>query len=156
MEAEYTIEINRPAADVWAILSDRYADIGEWATAVPASRPNPDGDGRLCETPFRGFREVRETMLHHDEDAMTFTYTATSVPRWIGRPKNTWMVEPIDDDRCRAGFRPALDASIVGLMLFRLAGFKMDELANEVLTDLKYFAETGQPSPSKRAALAKR
>ncbi len=154
MQNEYTIEINRPAADVWAILSDGFADVGDWATAVPSSRGDTTDDVRYCETPFRGFSEVKETLVHHDDEAMTYTYTASSVPRWLGRPRNSWFVEPLDDHRCRAGFRPEIDASAFGKVAFRLSGFKLEDLAQEILDDLKHYAETGEPSPSKRSSLA--
>jgi hypothetical protein len=153
MQNGYTIDIDRPAPHVWAILSDGFASVGDWATSVPASRPDESGDGRYCETPFRGFPEVKETLLVHDDDAMTYTYAASSVPRWLGRPRNTWFVEPLGDQRCRVGFRPEIDASALGKVAFRLSGFKLEDLASQVLEDLKHYAESGRPSPSKLASL---
>lgn len=154
MQNQYTIEIDRPAAEVWSILSDNFASIGDWATAVPASRPDDSGEGRVCATPYRGFGEVQETLLAHDNEAMTYTYTASSVPRWLGKPKNSWFVEPLDDSRCRAGFNPEIDTTPLGKIVFRLSGLKLEELAGGVLQDLKHFAETGEPSAAKQASIA--
>jgi hypothetical protein len=154
MQNSYTIEIDRPAAHVWSILSDNFAHLGDWATAVPSSRPDDSGEGRICETPFRGFGEVKEVLLEHDEAAMTYTYTASSVPRWLGVPKNSWFVKALGEDRCQAGFKPDIETTPLGKIAFRLSGLKLEELADGVLNDLKHFAETGEPSPSKQASLA--
>ena len=156
MDTQYTIEIDRPAAEVWSILSDDFASIGDFLTAVPASRSNGDPNSRTCETPYRGFSEVTETIIERDHEAMTYTYVASSVPKWIGTPKNTWFVEEIDEHRCRAGFRPEIQATAFGKVVLRFASFSQDGFADGVLEDLKYFAEHGTPSPAKIASLAKR
>jgi hypothetical protein len=156
--------IEAPADRVWNIIAHQFAHIGEWATAIPASRPITEtvGDtdapvaGRVCDTGLRIFPQVRETIVSYDESRRTFTYVGAGLPAFVSEACNRWHVEPVDDHRSRVRLDATVETrGIVGRLLalpFRLwaahAGTKM-------LDDLRHYVEHGRPSGRKQRQLAR-
>ncbi|MFV1990168.1 MAG: SRPBCC family protein [Acidimicrobiales bacterium] len=97
---EYQVVIDAPLDAVWNVLALRFDDVGDWSTGVPGSRvadvlgaegaPVP---GRVCESFWRGFDDVTETIVEYGEDPYFFKYIATGTPAWMGVASNTWHVD---------------------------------------------------------------
>ncbi len=87
--------IEASAERVWEIVAHQFARIGEWATAIPASRPSAEGVGasdapvpaRVCETGVSMFPRVEETIVSYDEAARTFTYAGARLPAFIAEAR---------------------------------------------------------------------
>src|SRR5437667_445576 len=95
------IIINASAHKVWHILAHDFANIGQWASAIPASkanpnRPVPEGDevgGRICSTSVPGFSDVEESLMYYDEQSMRFAYQATNGRPWfLKHAENHWEI----------------------------------------------------------------
>jgi len=158
---DYQIVINAPLEAVWHVLVERFEHIAEWASGVPGSSvadvAGADGapvGGRVCESSWRGFDDVTETIVEFGEDPYFFTYVASGTPAWMGVAGNTWHVEAVDEDTTLVYFEPSIEpAGRVGRVVVPLFIQFAGQMANDTLDDLKVFVETGQPSERKRKKL---
>ncbi len=158
---EYQVVINAPLEAVWHVLSERFGHIHEWASGVPGSRVAEVADiegtpvsGRVCDSSWRGFDDVTETIVEYGEDPYFFKYTATGTPAWMGVASNTWHVDVIDENKTLVYFEPAIEpAGRVGRVVVPLFVRFARKLAMDTLDDLKVFVETGRPSKRKQKKL---
>jgi hypothetical protein len=165
LEIVKSIQIKASADAVWKILSDDYASVGSWATAVDASRPNPDAGeplagapvaGRVCAAP--GFGDIHEKIVDYDASLRTLTYeaTASKIPSFVTDMLNRWDITPAGPNECVAKSTLSANAGgVMGAMMAPMMKRKFASTIDTTMTDLKSFAETGSPSGAKRHALAK-
>lgn len=162
LSGEVTIEA--PADRVWEIAGHQFGSIGEWATAIEASRP--DGPhagqtaapvaGRACETGMRSFPTVSERIVAYDETNKTLTYVATGLPRFVREARNRWQISAAGPWRAHARFDGVLELhGVTGLLVAIPLRLWMLRVTKAVLDDLKHYAEHGTPSPRKERRLVR-
>lgn len=162
MKGTFHIEIDRPAAHVWAILANEFAEISNWLGPVSASKPQAGPGaggmpaGRVCDS---SFGETDETFVRYDAEAMTFTYEAIvrDAPFYfpVRGGRTTWAVKARGPGRCEAAIEgEVLWKPVLGLLLRPLMGLFVATLARHSLEELKHYAETGEPHPRKLKARA--
>ena len=158
MNVHRELTINASADRLWQILGDDYAKVGEWTTQVLSSQPNPDlrvGEGRVCVTD--GFGDAKETLTQYDEQKRELAYVATieKMPFFVKEMANAWRVEPKGESRSivhmdmNGKLLPVFKQIMTRPMSKQLA-----KSADLFLRDLKYYAETGDIHPEKKAQLA--
>ena len=154
-----------PAERVWEIVAHRFADVGQWATAIPVSRPSsePARDpgspvaGRVCETGVSLFPEVEETIVDYDEAGRRLTYRGAGLPAFIAEARNRWSVVPVDDQRTSVRLDATVETrGLLGRLLTVPFRFWAARSGRMMLADLKHYAEHDTPSPRKHRQLAKR
>ena len=160
MKIQRTITLDASSEHVWHILANRFHDVGEWATIINVSerlKTQTGGAGvadRVCDTPDGIFKEQ---VTSFDEQARTFSYVAyEGLPGFVRKGGNTWGVRAVGRGKTEVHMCMEFDLNpiadvLMGWMLKR----QMGKAADGVLADLKVYAETGEVSESKRAALAK-
>ena len=156
--------INVSADRLWSILADDFDKVGEWARAVDSSTANvavqvPDGasvGGRVCQTP--GFGAIDETFVDFDaqERSYAFRASASKIPSFVRNITNHTSVTPVGPDKSEVTVRVTADAdgvrgALVKPMMTRKFGSTIDDL----IIDLRSFAESGSVSDGKSKALAK-
>lgn len=160
MEIERTLTVNVPVQKAWEVLARQFHDVGSWSTGIKASRKlrvvGPAGiNHRQCDVPSLG--TITERVESFDEDGRTFSYSVIEgAPGFAKFMGNHWWAKPVGLDRTEIGFRLRAELKPVasffmGWMMKR----QMGKLCDEVCDDLRAYIETGRPSPSKRAAMAK-
>jgi Polyketide cyclase / dehydrase and lipid transport len=156
--------IEASADRVWEIVGHQFPRIGEWATAILASRPNPrevgNADapvaGRVCETGVRMFPHVEETIVSYDEGGRTLTYVGAGLPSFVGEARNRWHVAPVENGRARVRVDARLELrGIVGRLLAVPLRVWLAREGMKTLDDLKYYVEHGRLSPRKQRRLAR-
>lgn len=160
MEIERKFTVNVPVQRAWEVLGDRFHDVGQWSTGIQSSRrldaQGPAGVAhRQCVVPSLG--TITERVDTFDERTRTFSYTVIEgAPGFAKRMANTWHIRALSETKTEISFRlqaelkPVADF-FMGWMMKR----QMSKLCDEVCSDLKTFIETGAPSASKQAAMAK-
>src|SRR5215467_10789813 len=159
------ISINAPAKKVWSILAYEFGNIGQWASAIPASQPVPDlhppagaqVSGRVCATSVPGFADVQETFTYYDELSMLFAYQATEGRPWfLKHAENHWAVHSLETHTSLVETRAELDVSFFpGLFLAPRLKLQMGRVGTQSLEELKYYVERDQPHPRKLKAQQK-
>jgi polyketide cyclase/dehydrase/lipid transport protein len=154
--------IDASADRVWEIVGHQFARIGEWATAIPASRPASQTHGmaeapvagRVCETGLPMVPLVEETIVAYDEAGRTLTYAGAGLPRFVKEARNQWSVIPLSEQRARVRVEAIIEMrGLVGPLLalpFRLWAARVGA---KTLDDLKHYAELGRPSTRKQRQL---
>ncbi|MEM7799405.1 MAG: SRPBCC family protein [Chloroflexota bacterium] len=159
MNVTRAVEIKASASTLWRILAEEYDQVGEWTTQIEASSPNPDlpqGEGRVCVAP--GFGDIKETITYFDEKTREFSYEAeiSSFPFFVKEMGNSWRVEPKGNNRAvvhmnlKGRLLPVF-AQIMGPIMRR----QLAKSADTILSELKYYAETGKIHPDKLVQLSK-
>jgi len=153
------IVINASANKVWYVLAHDFANIGQWASAIPASKANPnltapegaEVGGRVCSTSVPGFRDIGESFTSYDEQSMHFAYQATEGRPWfLKHAENHWSVRSLGPDTSQVETRAETDVSFFpGFLLAPLFKFQMGRIGTQSLEELKYYIEHDQPHPRK-------
>lgn len=108
MRIQTTHEIDAPAAAVWDLLGEKFADVSEWADSIVKSsidRPLGKGAVRTCDLKAFGpvpAGQITEelTVFNRDDRALTFV-VHTGLPGFMRFVENAWSVESIDGNHSR-------------------------------------------------------
>lgn len=162
MEIQRKTVINATADHVWTLLGPGFADIGEWfsgvltSNAVPAQSGSSIGpvDGRVCLTP-QG--ELTETITEYDEAARRFAFVIEEgLPGFVTLASNAFTVTDLGDGRSEMSFRVQIELKPVASVLMGwMFKRKVNETADQILSDFKTYAETGVVSERKRKSAEK-
>ncbi|MEM8862159.1 MAG: SRPBCC family protein [Chloroflexota bacterium] len=160
MKLSSILKINAPADRVWQVIAHDFANISHWASGVPKSTVNVsaaalDGatvGGRTCDVP--GFGKVNETFTAYNEAAKSFTYEAEGGPFFLRSAHNSWQVSPLNEHETEV----SLAAELVLMPVFRtlmapILRRQLNKIVAETTEELKYYVETGEIHPRKRALL---
>jgi len=150
--------IDAPADAVWQVVGPGFDRIGDWATAVPASRaaPGPAGHGRVCATGLRAIPEITEFMVGYDDARRSLTYRITGLPRFITVAQDSWTVTPLPADRSLLRVETRVDTrGVLGALARWLLLAQIARSARHLGTDLGHFVAHGTPSPRKRRQLGR-
>jgi len=165
LQLQNHITINAPAKKVWQVLAHDFVNIGQWASAIPASQAIPglpaqagaEASGRVCSTSVPGFGDVQESFTYYDEPTMRFAYQATEGRPWfLKHAENHWVVRSLGPHTSEVEARAEIDMSLFpGLFLVPLMKLQMSRTAVHTFEELKYFVERGQVHPRKLKAQRK-
>lgn len=172
--ASWHFIVEASADAVWEVVGRRFHQIGEWATAIPASsaipaRAGPPAcmsaalqlrnlpattaaavAGRVCHVSLRLLPQVEERLIAHDEANRTLTYEASGMPAFVTTARNTWSVVPLDQRRSQVRIDAHSDTRGVLGHLGRWAIFaQVGRTTRFIADDLKHYVEHGTPSSRK-------
>ena len=164
IEVKKTATINVSADRLWSIVADDFDKVGTWARGVDSSGPHveaaiPEGasvGGRVCEVP--GFGSIDETFTSFDptERSYAFAANASKIPKFVRNLTNHTKVTPLGPEQSRVDLKITADTEgIRGALIKPVMTRKFNTAIDDVLVDLKIYAETGEISSEKSKALAK-
>ena len=164
IEVKKTATINVSADRLWSILADDFDKIGTWARGVDSSGPHveaaiPEGasvGGRVCQVP--GFGAIDETFTSFDptERSYAFAANASKIPNFVRNLTNHTKVTPLGPEQSRVDLKITADTEgIRGALIKPVMSRKFNTAIDDVLVDLRIYAETGEISSEKSKALAK-
>lgn len=154
------ITINASADQIWNIAGRDFAKIGDWATAVSSSTANDKLDsvngsvvgGRLCET---AFGTASEEFTEYDDAKKTYSFKGVFDSKMFNNVTSSMAVTSIDDHSAKVEIIPALELTLLGVLMYPMIRMQISKVTDEVLDDLKYYVENGKPSPRKLASQKK-
>ncbi|MEO0689716.1 MAG: SRPBCC family protein [Pseudomonadota bacterium] len=158
MEIHVTRRIEAPVETVWKIIGEEYAQVGEWGSAVLASKPRAGTPkvagapvaGRICETSLGPFTEAIEA---YDARRHTLTYSATGdkMPGFMKGLQNTWKLRSLGANATEATMTLSADIAFpMNILMGWMMKMQFKKASTETVDDLQYFAETGRVSERKR------
>lgn len=112
--------------------------------------------GRACYAPGFG-GDAREAFTYYDEETMHFGYQAIGkLPLMLKRAENNWAVRSLGPGKSVAEFRAEIDYDLFpGLFMAPLLKMMGGRMGGQLLKELKYYVEKGQPHPHKVRAQQK-
>lgn len=161
MQLQDTLIVEVDTDAIWEIVAHRFADVGEWSSAVVSSGPNPDAatpegavvGGRVCEVP--GIGSLNETFTSYSEQDKQFTFRATGMPSFITLAQNTVTVRSLGPDRSEVGLDIQMETNAIGKVMGPMFRIRLKSTLDSFLTELKAYAEKGEISAKKRKQLTK-
>ncbi len=160
MQFQKSIQVDVAAGRLWEIVAHDFDRVGEWSSAVQASRANLDAavpagatvGGRVCSTDFG---DIAETFTDYDEAGMRFTFRATGLPSFITLAQNTVEVRPAGPGRAEVSLSISMETNTIGKVMGPMFAIRLKNALDTFLTELKSYAEAGELSSRKQKQLAK-
>ncbi len=149
MQVTRQTTVNTSVDKVWQILGTDFNNVSEWAGTVLESNAIPDmpaGSGRLCN--IKGLGKTVEKLTSFDDNQRKFSFTLenSKIPFFMKKIENTWSVTPKGNDQsvvqinADVNLMPVFSQLMGGRM-----GKRLGKGAEDLLGELKYFAENGKP-----------
>ena len=152
------VVIDAPAAAAWAVLGERFGQIGEWAAPITSSGVDGEltvGAIRTCQ--FSGFGPfkpgvIRERLIEFDTPSMTLAYESVEgMPSFVKSARNRWTVEPRSAASCVVRTHATLELRGPLRLLQFVVARRLQADGARVLDELRYQVEHGRPHPRKLA-----
>ena len=164
IEVSKKATFNVSADRLWSILADEFDKVGEWASGIDSSGPNPSAvalegapmGGRVCQVP--GFGDIDETFTSFNAENRSFAFaaTATKIPSFVNNLTNHTSVKALGSEKSELQLKLTADTDgIRGAIVKPLMARKFSTAIDLVIEDLRVYAESGQISEQKTKALAK-
>ena len=169
LEVKRSIVIEKPVEVVWKLLWDGSAEtFGEGVAKILSNvkatnkvltdGPNQvDGiSGReLAMVDGSIFIEMLETV---DKENHILSYSISGIPFGVV-PVGTWRISSVKDDANKAELSVTDEATLSywppQFLAYPVFSFMLPGVFDAMLSDIKHFAETGEPSPAKVEAMKK-
>jgi hypothetical protein len=159
VKLEARVVINAPAAAAWAVLGERFADIGEWAAPITSSTLDRElgvGAIRTCQISRFGplaLGVVRERLIAFDPARMTLAYESLDgLPAFITSAINHLSIEDIDNGQCLVRSQANVALHGAAWLLGPLLKWRMQIAARRVFEELRHQVEHGRAHPRKLAS----
>jgi Polyketide cyclase / dehydrase and lipid transport len=152
------VVIDAPAAAAWAVLGERFGQIGEWAAPITSSCLDGEamvGATRTCH--FAGFGPFKagtltERLVEFDPGAMTLAYESVDgMPSFVKSARNRWTVQPRSAASCLVRTHATLELQGPVRLLQFVVRRRLQADGARVLDELRYQVEHGRPHPRKLA-----
>jgi hypothetical protein len=152
----YQIEVNLLADDAWALVGERFGDTGQWTSLLDASElvgGLEPGGKRLCKI---GNKKLVETITHYDAATRVVEYELTTGrPAIVASARNTWRVLAAGSSQALVVMEPQIELRRWAFAMQPLMRWGLNSSLTKVLEEFKYWAETGEVHPVKRAQISK-
>lgn len=155
-----SVDIAAPAEEVWDILGRQFAEIDIWSSTVTESVAVPFEEVPAHVTASTNSKvagrtttskalEATEILIAYSDSGREFTFQAVKTPGFIVYARNHSTVTELGTGRSRVTFD--IDMKLKGVMSVLKGKFKkkLTKAMGQVQQDLKHYAETGKPAPSK-------
>jgi Polyketide cyclase / dehydrase and lipid transport len=159
MKLELQVEINGPADAAWAVLGERFADIGEWAAPIRSSTLDGElgiGAIRTCQIAKFGplaLGAVRERLIAFDPARMTLAYESVDgLPSFITSAVNRLSIHNVSDRRCLVHSQGNVALQRRVWLFEPLVKWRLQVAARLVLEELRHQVEHGRAHPRKVAS----
>ncbi|MBB3699385.1 SRPBCC family protein [Flammeovirga yaeyamensis] len=168
MKISKEIIIQKDRLAVWNIVAEEFHNAYEWMSIVPRSVEKQgeikDGaavHGRVCDLSNKkeDGPQANEIITYYNKDNFHFEFDVTPINTSsvlpIKRNHVSVRLESINNDKTLLHWDA--DAKIItfGNLLSPILKVGLGKSFEEVLEELKYYAETGMPHPRKAAKIAK-
>ncbi|NRA88081.1 MAG: SRPBCC family protein [Rhizobiales bacterium] len=152
MKKTKTILLDLSAEQAWDVVGNRFGDVGLWAASLTSSHLNGElniGTSRVC---INKQQEIVEKITMFNPDKMELAYEITSaLPAFIKTAKNHWSIKPLAANRTAVTTVVTSDLAWWAFFLTPLMSFAIGNILTKALVELKYWAETGEQHPRKKA-----
>ncbi len=163
MRIKRQFTVNASADQLWEIMGLQFAHVSQWASSIYSSRERNSDlvlvdapcSGRTCETSMGSFKE---NILTYDKQRKIVSYDAKGdkMPFFVRQLANKWTFTPIAGDKCQVDMCMEISLlPVFNLLMGPIMRIQMGGVINQIIEELTYFAETGNPHPRKLEAQRK-
>lgn len=144
---------------LWEIMGPGFSQVATWSRAVDHAETSgiAEFDGascsnRACDLNASGFNKISETIIEYNESEKLLGYTVdTGLPGFVVYMVNNWRVVPVGKNHCRAEMTITMKLKpFMGAIMGPMFKMNVNKVLNDVIEDLKIYAETGEISEAKK------
>ena len=155
MNIKKEIIVNKSASEVWEVLGNQFPEAYKWARGLDHSEGHGEArfegascSNRTCEVP--GFGKIQEVIKKFDPENHVLIYQVTQgFPGFITSAINTWKLTS-------SGMNTKVEMDMImntkgikGALMGPMMKMNLSKTVAGVLSDLKTYVETGEPSVQK-------
>jgi hypothetical protein len=155
MEMRAEVAIDAPAEVAWAVIGERFGDIGEWASAITESvMDGPPAVGRVRTCQVTGFGPIaagviKERLTQFDPQARSLSYEAAAgMPWFIAGADSRWSVHAGPGSACTVRIHATLTLRPAARPLSPALRWQMRADTRRALAELRHRVETGHSAPA--------
>jgi hypothetical protein len=155
MEIRAKLVINAPAEDAWAVIGERFGEIGQWASAITDSvMDGPPAVGRVRTCRVAGFGPIaagviKERLTEFDPRARSLSYEAAAgMPWFIAGAASHWSVHAAPGSACTVRIHATLALRLAARPLGPALRWRMRADTRRALAELRHRIEAGHPGPA--------
>lgn len=160
MIIEREIIVNQNINHTWDIIGPQFADAYKWASPVSHSEGSGESfngstcSERGCATTMGG---LKEKITAYSNETQTITWEAIEgMPSMVKKATNSWTLTVIGVNQTKVVMKMDIQSGgVLGFLMLPILKFQMGNLADDITSDFKYYAENGKPSPKKLKAIKK-
>ena len=154
MEMRAKLVINALAEDAWAVVGERFGEIGEWASAITESVMDGApavGQVRTCQV--AGFGPIaagviKERLIEFDPEARSLSYEAAEgMPWFIAGAVSRWSVHAGPGGACTVRIHATLALRPAARPLSPALRWRMRADTRRILAELMQRVEAGHSRP---------
>ncbi len=161
-----TQKIEKPARDVWHILAHDFDKNYVWMSSVFHTDLRTEGEtakgaplnGRVCNlSTEEGGLAADEKITFFDDENMVIEFHVVIKNKKLPVISNDVKVKVVSlsENSCEVVWEAEPTLRTIGKILSPLLKLGLNKAFKEILEELKYFAETGNPHPRKVKAMEK-
>ncbi len=155
MKNSFEIDLNASAETVWNAVRNNFGEAGQWTSLLDSSHmvgAVSVGAHRVCQ---QGKKQLTEHITAIDEGRMVLHYELIEGrPNFIARAQNAWTVTALGPDQSRVTMRPVMTLKPWAFFMGPLLAMGLRGPLTKVLEEFKYWVETGEIHPRKRAQMS--
>jgi hypothetical protein len=158
MEMRAELVIKAPAEDAWAVVGERFGEIGEWASAITESvmdGPPAVGQVRTCQV--AGFGPIKagvitERLIQFEPEAKSLSYEAAAgLPRFIAGAVSRWSVHAGPGSACTVRIHATLALRLAARPLSPVLRWRLRADTRRTLAEFRQRVEAGHLDPANPA-----
>lgn len=151
--------INVDAYKIWEIIGPGFNDVSNWSRAVDhattSGKPAFEGascSNRACDLNASGFNKISETIIEYSESQYKLGYTVDEgLPGFVLYMANHWQVIKVGPNQSKLQMNiTARMKPLIGFLMGGMFRKNINKVLEEIIEDLKIYAETGKISEAKR------
>ena len=162
-ETKISPVFNVSADAVWKIIGPGFKNVSVWSRAVDhaSTSGQPEFEGascrnRSCDLNASGFSKISETVIEYDANRRTLGYSVDAgIPGFVTYMANNWRVIEVGPNQCKTEMTVTMHLKpLMGFLMGGMFKKNVHKILDEVIEDLKIYAETGKISEAKEKRIA--
>ncbi len=164
MKITEKININASIPEVWDVLAINFDRAADWMSTIPKSVEKVEGVkadgapmvGRVCDISTKpDGPTVDETIVSYNENQHKFTVRVVPQGGRIPVVQNmiTFSLRDMGNNQTEMTWDSDVELKTIGKIVSPLLKVGLSKNLGDLMDDLKYYVENGQPHPRKLAAM---
>ena len=154
MKMTKKLSIAKPVGEVWQVLGNEFGKIDNWASLI--SHSEVSGEAKLpgVDYSIRSTKttsgDTKQELTGFNADQHTIAYKSIAgTPAIIKQVRANWRLTKDGEDKTALVLDFEADMKGIGHLIAPIAKMKLGKIGDELLEELKYYVENGEPHPRK-------
>ena len=153
------LTIDKPIADVWDVLANKFGEIDLWSSLITDSKLSGEATLETVDYSIRSTQTTagptQQQLTEFDPQNFTIAYKAISgTPPFFKSVNAKWILNKKDENSTYLTLDFEVKFKNITFILAPLVKIKLGKVGDVLLDDLKYYVENEKPHPRKLKLLS--